>query len=418
MTDRIRRRSRPALLALVLLLLALSAGGVPTASRTLMTSSHVSAPAAVAVAASTGTLELFHEDFETPIVDIGGVCDPGASCPTPDGWTLFDGDARSTAGPVSWVDDAWVVAYDDGFQPDDQVAFSTSFYEPGGPSNDWMWSPEFMLTPDSTLSWTAVAYDPDRPDGYEVRITDGAPSASTSASDVLESVSSEASSGWVEHSVDLEAEGWLGGSVRIGFRNTSSDAFLLGIDDVQVIRDGLPAAPSVDSTVPSGRSFNNTPRVIGTAEPGSTVTLFMRPDCTGTPIGAGSAAEFASPGITATAFEDDTIRIYAKATDSAGNVSPGCAGGVAYTESSLIVSGRTKFKKPKQVAFAISSDDPDATFECKIDTGAFTPCAAGTFRPGKLRRGTHVLHVRATDTSGATDEATKTFKIAKKRKKR
>ncbi|MDQ3935425.1 MAG: Ig-like domain-containing protein, partial [Actinomycetota bacterium] len=94
-----------------------------------------------------------------------------------------------------------------------------------------------------------------------------------------------------------------------------------------------PAAPTGLASEPDSPSNDETPAITGTAEAGSTVTLFGTDDCTGTPLGSGSAADFASPGITVTVPEDATTPITAKATDAAGNPSP-CSAPLNYTEDS------------------------------------------------------------------------------------
>jgi hypothetical protein len=57
--------------------------------------------------------------------------------------------------------------------------------------------------------------------------------------------------------------------------------------------------------------------------------------------------------------------------------------------------------------FSFSASDQDATFECRLDGGAFEPCngAAGVHRAdtAPLEPGTHLFEVRALDRSGNTD---------------
>lgn len=52
--------------------------------------------------------------------------------------------------------------------------------------------------------------------------------------------------------------------------------------------------------------------------------------------------------------------------------------------------------------FGIGSDDPNATFECKLDVGAFEPCTDPQ-QYSSLAPGTHVFRVKATDAFGNTD---------------
>jgi hypothetical protein len=50
-------------------------------------------------------------------------------------------------------------------------------------------------------------------------------------------------------------------------------------------------------------------------------------------------------------------------------------------------------------AFTYSSNEPGSAFECKLDSGAFAPCAAGGIQYTGLANGAHNFQVRATDTS-------------------
>lgn len=54
-------------------------------------------------------------------------------------------------------------------------------------------------------------------------------------------------------------------------------------------------------------------------------------------------------------------------------------------------------------AFTLTSDDAAATFACRVDGGAWSPCAAEEHRLDALAEGAHTLEARATDRGGATD---------------
>ena len=74
--------------------------------------------------------------------------------------------------------------------------------------------------------------------------------------------------------------------------------------------------------------------MIGSAESGSTVSIYTTSDCSGTPVAAGTAATLASPGISVTVADDTTTSFRATATDSAGNTSV-CSSPIAFTEDSI-----------------------------------------------------------------------------------
>lgn len=72
--------------------------------------------------------------------------------------------------------------------------------------------------------------------------------------------------------------------------------------------------------------------------------------------------------------------------------------------------------KSGKALFEFDSDDPKATFECQLDAAAFAPCAAN--QALKVKRGKHVLVVRAVDQAGNVDPtpATHSWKVGKRRK--
>jgi hypothetical protein len=94
-----------------------------------------------------------------------------------------------------------------------------------------------------------------------------------------------------------------------------------------------PPAPLLETLSPASPANDNHPAVRGTAEPLTQVEIFPDPQCSETPLAAGSAAELASPGITVTVPDDSTTTLYARATDADGNAGP-CSGGLSYVEDS------------------------------------------------------------------------------------
>ncbi|HET9153025.1 MAG TPA: hypothetical protein VFN85_02795 [Solirubrobacterales bacterium] len=91
-----------------------------------------------------------------------------------------------------------------------------------------------------------------------------------------------------------------------------------------------PSAPQLVSTDPASPSSSGTPRILGSAEAGSTVRIYAGSGCTGAPVATGSAAELGSPGIGVAVAATGTATFSATATDAAGNVS-GCSATIAYT---------------------------------------------------------------------------------------
>ncbi len=94
-----------------------------------------------------------------------------------------------------------------------------------------------------------------------------------------------------------------------------------------------PGPPSPASVSPASPANDNTPKISGSSSPGTTVKLFGSPTCTGTPLGSGSATEFAAGGIQASVANNTTTTIYASAS-LAGVNSICSATSVTYREDS------------------------------------------------------------------------------------
>lgn len=175
------------------------------------------------------------EDFD----GIPGPTAGGAGTYTfPAGFLKRNVDNRTPNAAVSYVNEAWERREDFQANVVDSVAFSTSYYTPFGPADDFMWIPAQTIQPNTTLFWNAKSYDQAFQDAYEVRIMTAIPTGSTgvlgnqvSASTVLFSTAAENTT-WTTRSVPLGA--YVGQTVYIGFRNISNDKFILVIDDIEL----------------------------------------------------------------------------------------------------------------------------------------------------------------------------------------
>lgn len=205
--------------------------------------------------------DLFYENFNTgvPIGPCPPLGEPGGpgTYPFPAGWTLFNVDGHTPSANVSYVNDAWEDREDFDFDVTECAAFSTSWYSPAGQADDWMWSPPVVLTASAALSWRAVAYDAAYADGYEVRVKTGtAPDlGNQTTSDVVFSVAAEQSA-WTPHTIDISAYG--GQTIYVGFRNHSTDKFLLVVDDVRV-KDSAADLSAVAPAFPFASEYARAP---------------------------------------------------------------------------------------------------------------------------------------------------------------
>ena len=73
-----------------------------------------------------------------------------------------------------------------------------------------------------------------------------------------------------------------------------------------------------------------------------------------------------------------------------------------------ITSGPAAVSADPAPSFAFSASEPGATFECRLDALAFSPCSSPTVTP-PLTDGAHVLGVRATDAADNTDPTPATY---------
>ncbi|HXH18066.1 MAG TPA: choice-of-anchor J domain-containing protein, partial [Chitinophagales bacterium] len=174
---------------------------------------------------------IFSEDFD----GVGGSTAGGPGTYSfPAGWTLYNVDNRIPATQVAYVNDAWERREDFANNTSDSCAFSTSWYNPAGAADDWMFTPAITLTANNVLKWNAVAYDQSFPDGYEVRISTANPTVADAMMNApLFTIPAENPS-WTARSVNLQLLGYSNQTVYIAFRNNSNDQFLLLIDDVEV----------------------------------------------------------------------------------------------------------------------------------------------------------------------------------------
>ena len=161
--------------------------------------------------------------------------------------------------------------------------------------------------------------------------------------------------------------------------------------------DSIAPDTTIDSG-PTGTIDDQTP-TFGFSSPEASATLECRVD----------DADFgpcASPYTTAP-LGNGSHTFQARASDAAGNTDATPASRT-FTVSvddtapkTKIDSGPADITNQTNATFTFSADEP-ATFECKLDAGAYASCDSGdTFGP--LDNGTHTFAVRATDEAGNID---------------
>ncbi len=185
-----------------------------------------------------------------------------------------------------------------------------------------------------------------------------------------------------------------------------------------------PAAPLLTSTSPASPANEWHPRIIGSAEAGSSVTIFDGASCAGTIAGSGSASQLSAGGIQVTVQAETTAQFSATATDVADNTSP-CSEPISYTNTAVI--------GPSTVTVFIPAAEGPPPPSCEVPklagltlakarsalTGA--GCALGKVTKPKPRKGKKLgaLVVKSsTPGAGASTTGTVALKLGPKPKKR
>src|SRR5207247_1937239 len=170
-----------------------------------------------------------------------------------------------------------------------------------------------------------------------------------------------------------------------------------------------PAAPSSLATSPVSPANNNAPAVTGTAEAGSTVNLYTNSSCTSAVAGTGTAAAFASPGLSVAVADNTSTTLYATATDAAGNVSS-CSSGIAYVEDSAAPAAPSSLSvspaSPANNNSPSISGSAEAGSTVKLYTNA--SCTSAVTASGTATAFATGLSVAVADNSSTTFYATAT----------
>lgn len=118
----------------------------------------------------------------------------------------------------------------------DTFAVSTSWLKPVGTADAWLVTPVIAnISANTVLTWEAMAPDMSNADGYEVfvsNVVSPTPSVSDFPASSRVFVTAAESGYWTAHGISLSA--YAGQSVRIAFRNNSSNKYQLWLDDILV----------------------------------------------------------------------------------------------------------------------------------------------------------------------------------------
>ena len=198
-----------------------------------------------------------------------------------------------------------------------------------------------------------------------------------------------------EHTIRVAAED------RVGhLSGANSKSFTV------VVADRRPPQTQFDSG-PSGVTPDSTPTFNFSAdEPGSSF------ECR---VDSGALASCSSPHTTIS-LSDGEHMISVRAIDAAGNIDAIPATRTftvdTHPPETTLNSGPSGLTPDSTPTFEFNADEPGSSFECRVDSGAFTSCSS-PHTTTSLSDGEHTIYVRATDAVGNVDAspATRTFTV-------
>jgi Tol biopolymer transport system component len=215
-----------------------------------------------------------------------------------------------------------------------------------------------------------------------------------------------------------------------------------------------PQPPLLQSTSPASPGESTEPRLLGSAEPGSSIKVYPNSGCFGEPVAIGTAEELGSPGILVKAAAGATTTFWA--TAEADGFTSLCSNPVSYTQQappsggeegtsggspsgdpgstadpktdevkkhdgvpyvkplSRITFGpaaKTRSRRPV-FRFTDTTAQPGTQFQCRVDRGRWAGCGS-PFKLKRLRLGRHVFRVKAVNAVGVFEDrpASRAFKV-------
>ncbi len=200
-----------------------------------------------------------------------------------------------------------------------------------------------------------------------------------------------------------------------------------------------PAPPTLDETDPVSPGSSTAPRIIGGAEPETSIKLYTQAGCSGEVKKAGTAAELSGAGIQVSVVSGSTTTFWATASDENGDTSacsnslvyehdvPAPSGGgggggggssagsgpvavapavpagpahvVPHTRITFAPASKTRARRPV-FRFADVTGQGGTHFRCKLDRQRWRHCGSPVRPRKKLGRGRHVFAVRAVNAVG------------------
>jgi hypothetical protein len=162
----------------------------------------------------------------------------------------------------------------------------------------------------------------------------------------------------------------------------------------------------LSGTNPASPANSNSIFAIGTAEAGSTVSVYPNANCSGPPYQPGSAESFASPGLQVQVPDNSTTTLSATAEDASSSVSA-CSAPISFVEDSkppnTFIRRIRVHDRTRRIIARFRSDESGTRFQCRADVRLPFGRCARVPRSVRIGLGRHKFQVRAIDDAGNVD---------------
>ncbi|HTV67542.1 MAG TPA: Ig-like domain-containing protein, partial [Rhizobiaceae bacterium] len=169
-----------------------------------------------------------------------------------------------------------------------------------------------------------------------------------------------------------------------------------------------PTAPVVVTAANGAITNNPMPPIIGTGEPGATITIYFDGVDCGSTTADGSGNWFFTPAVPLTG---GSHTVTARATDAAGNTSADSNTNtftvdMAEPDTSITMAPPSPMKGLWTATFHFTGNGTGSTiarYEASLDGEPFETVSSGPLHLSGLAEGSHTLKIRAVDAAGNTD---------------
>jgi hypothetical protein len=115
------------------------------------------------------------------------------------------------------------------------------------------------------------------------------------------------------------------------YDHSSAGTLLVSVGNSGEVQLG-PPTPSLTGTNPTSPNVATEPRIVGEAEPGTSIKIYPTADCSGPPAATGTAAELLGTGVKVTVKAGSTTTFHATATNGSGDTSACSTAAATYTQ--------------------------------------------------------------------------------------